>query len=459
MTEGAVESGDIGLLTKRGGNHGRRPIGALVAVAVAFVAVVTVVAVKTPAWEAPDEPGHVRNVETLAAGHWYRIPLDSKSARLHAASLGNELHQPPLYYLLLAGFQRLVWQRAHTVMPGPTLFPDVARGVYPHHSSAQHRSLLLLRLPNIGLGLVAILFTFLAARLVTTDRWTPVIAAAVVAFVPRFVFLSAFVTNDNLVTALGAALAYAGLRCVVFKSLVWGAVVGAILGLLTVTKLSALPAFALLVPVLATFRGWRRRIQLVACTLAATLVACGWWLVQNQLRYGDPLASSASHRYLVAIYGLGSVFGQYVVSDPLHLIFYDVPSRIWSGFWYTSGGLNQFQWSWAPNLAFWLALSAALLGLRRGRSSVPEAEGSNRSAFAVLITLALAGFLTVWITAFSTAAYQPRLAFFGLPALACLAALGLERWQLPARLLLPTLGLGGAIVAIQQNVLNIRWHH
>jgi len=38
----------------------------------------------------------------------------------------------------------------------------------------------------------------LAARIIAKDPWTPVVAAAIIGFLPRFVFLSAFVTNDNL---------------------------------------------------------------------------------------------------------------------------------------------------------------------------------------------------------------------------------------------------------------------
>jgi hypothetical protein len=43
-----------------------------------------------------------------------------------------------------------------------------------------------------------VVLTFLAARALTLDPWTPVVAAAVVAFWPRLVFSSAFVNNDNL---------------------------------------------------------------------------------------------------------------------------------------------------------------------------------------------------------------------------------------------------------------------
>ena len=51
-----------------------------------------------------------------------------------------------------------------------------------------------LRVPSVVLGLV----TAARARLVSKDRWTPVVAAATCAFVPKFVFVSGVVNNDSL---------------------------------------------------------------------------------------------------------------------------------------------------------------------------------------------------------------------------------------------------------------------
>ena len=247
----------------------RRPIAALVAVMLVFAALTSVVAVATPAWEAADEPSHVHNVETLVAGHWYRIP------RHVSLKIPSELHQPPLYYALLAGFQRVAGRPVEPVTPGPVNFGFVRpfrHGFYKHHSAEQHRFLLLLRLPNVVLGLAAILLTFLTARAISGDAWTPAIAAAIVAFVPRFVFLSAFVTNDNLVNALGAALAYCTVRCVRAPGWRWAAAVGAVLGLLLITKVSALPVAAVLIPV-ALAAGTRKRRATVLAVAAAAVAA------------------------------------------------------------------------------------------------------------------------------------------------------------------------------------------
>jgi hypothetical protein len=204
---------------------------------------------------------------------------------------------------------------------------------------------------------------------------------------------------------------------------------------------------------------------------------------------------SASQHYLAAINGLGTL-GAYHVSDPLRLIFVDVPERIFQGFWYTSGADNQFRWPWFACLLFWLVLFVYVGGLwrytgigdarpqatklgvaprglrtRRPASAVEPASpvsavtnepsitpDQTRRNIALLAALVALSLLCVWMVAFSTATYEARLAFGGLPALACLAALGVERWRLPHRFTLPLLGFSGAAVAIVSNVLTVSWH-
>lgn len=83
------------------------PPVAIASVATVFVVFALAVAILTPAWEAADEPAHVLNVETLVRGHWYRIE----------GNAGLEPHQPPLYYLVLAGWQRSSWLGHETRTP------------------------------------------------------------------------------------------------------------------------------------------------------------------------------------------------------------------------------------------------------------------------------------------------------------------------------------------------------
>jgi hypothetical protein len=198
------------------------------------------------------------------------------------------------------------------------------------------------------------------------------------------------------------------------------------------------------------------RTQLLGAAIAPIVLIGGWYLIQNQVRYGDPLAAAASRHYLAPIGGLGS-FGPYVVTDPLQLVFAKVPSKIFARFWYGSI-FPPFSWPALVNALFWVALALSLTGLLRLRN-LRSRRPKYRSQLGVLLTLVAAAFASVWIVAFNTAAYDPRLALLGLPALACLAALGLERWKLPVRLVLPLMGLCGTLIAIQQNVLAVNWNH
>ncbi len=76
-------------------------------------------------------------------------------------------------------------------------------------------------------------------------------------------------------------------------------------------------------------------------------------------------------------------------------------------------------------------------------------------ALGVVAIITAAGFASVWLVASQTTTYDGRLAFTGLPALACLSALGLERWKLRVRSVLPARGLLGTILAIHRDVLSV----
>jgi 4-amino-4-deoxy-L-arabinose transferase-like glycosyltransferase len=319
------------------------------------------------------------------------------------------------------------------------------------------------------LGALTVVLAAATARRLSSDPWTPAVAAAVVAGVPKLVFLSGVVNNDDLANALGGLLT---LLAVVFvvrapttrsrARLWWTAALGAVLGLLVLTKVSTLPlAVGVVVAVLVSSRSWRERAKLLAVAASSTLAVCGWWLVQNQVRYGDLLAARASRAYLVLIGGLGGhvVDGRLVLGPagghPLERIFVDVPRRVYYSFWYDSGW-NQFKWSSPVYIAFWAALLIAIAGLALRRRQPRRRVGRP---VLVLGVLAVAALSAVWITAFQTATFEARLAFTGLPAIGCLAALGLERWEapVPLRFTGPLIGLVGPVIAIQHDILSVNW--
>ena len=411
---------------------------ALILVVFGFITLASVVAVKTPPWQSSDEPEHVRNIETLVSGHWYGMNGDCRPNPLRAGLLscaGDEAQQAPLYYIVLAAWQDFVGLPAE---PPPQIYPDQG-------------FLLWLRFANVVMGAATVVMTFFAARLIARDTWTPVIAAALVAFFPRFVFLSSFVTNDNLVILLGAALTFCSLRFSQRVTSGWMIATGVVFGLLLTTKLSVLP-LALIVPLLALLAPtWRRRLWLLLCGCLSALAVSAWYLIENWVRYGDPLARHASAVYLARIGGVNNVFGvpiPYVVKDPLHLVFVDVPKNIVTVFWYQSDW-NRLHWSTPVGTIITCVVAALLLSLIHQRIS--------RRVLLVLGAISVLSFACVWILAFQTATYQARYALVGISAMATLVALALQRCPTAARWIVPAAGLVGCLIAIHHDVLGVHW--
>jgi hypothetical protein len=425
---------------------------ALLIVLFGFVTLASIVAFKTPAWEAPDEPGHIQNIETLVSGHWYGFNPGCRPnpEETILSCSGDEAHQAPLYYLLLAGWQTVVGQHAQ---PPPVHSLVFGRDDGSHTEFFVHhpdRALVLwLRIADIAMGAATVIMTFLAARLVARDVWTPVVAAAVLAFLPRFVFLSASVTNDNLVILLGAVLTYCALRYTKDVSTRWMIVTGAVFGLLVTTKLSVLP-LALLMPLLALFGpSWRRRFSLLAWGTVSALSVCSWYLIQNWVRYGDPLARHESTIYLTRIGALGVPMGKpYIVKDPLNLVLNDVPKRIVTNFWYSSGW-GQFHWPVSVGALVTVGVLALLVGFVYQRIPV--------RVLLVLGTISALSLACVWLLAFQTGTYGDRYAYVGITAIAAIVALAVQGWPLFLRWLLPAAGLLGCLLAIHSDVLGVHW--
>ena len=434
----------------------------LIIVLFVFVILETIIAIKTPAYESADEPGHVQNIQTLLQGHWYGMKLPCQ-LNPHIGLLqcsGDEAQQAPLYYILFAGWQWLIGKPAlppfnhfHVVI-NPAFFLG-SSGIFLHHPQAQLDFLLWLRLPNIGLGVLTIITIFFSIRLITMDRWTPLVAASFVAFLPRMMFLWPFVTNDNLVNLGGAVFLYLCLRFILKPRLQGIGLIGVVMGMLVITKTSTLPLVIVVIGLALLGTTWKRRFEFLAVGLGGALLVSGWYLVQNMVRYGDPLARRATAHYLTVLGAPGAPSGQlHGIPEFLKFVFVQVPQRFNNTFWYLSGW-NQFHWTWWVNLLFTCGLIASLVGLI-GRHV-------DRKILLTLISIWIAAALCVWGVALqaynvpTAGGWQARYAFVGIGALAGLVSLGVERWKTSLRFLLPAMGLIGAVAAIQMNVLSVNW--
>ena len=215
------------------------------------------------------------------------------------------------------------------------------------------------------------------------------------------------------------------------------------------TKLSAfVVGIVVVVAVLLAESRWSRRIGFIALTAGWAVLASSWWLLRNQVEYGDPLAVSASEDYLRPRFGLG--YGRNY--GAVRILLHDVPERLYRTLWFVPT-VWPLQWVWWAYIPLWALLCAALAGLllpRRG--SLPTGQD-----LVLLATMAIAAIMLVCVVALQTTTFAGRLAFVGLPAVACLAALGLERVRMPLvfRFVLPVVGLVALISSIRTYVIGV----
>ena len=299
----------------------------------------------TRAYEAYDEPSHIDNIEYIV-GH---------DALPHiAVADGLESHQPPLYYLLEAGWQHVLGIPAFTPSPvgvkfhGPDhLFYSTDYTVSQHADAVHVHEL---RMLSVLFGLATVLLTYAAAKIIGMRESWALACGLFPALWPKSLIAASSVTNDALVTPLSAlALVLfllsvrAGMQGRPGRRRVHLVAMGLVLGAAAITKFNSLTVavvlFALaLVPSLAGVgRGSRRDHlrMLVDVVLAAVgfFAVSAWWFLRNHYLYGQFLATNASERYLHA-------FLLHPVPWSSHLLFVDFPQTIVNWAWYNQPNLD-----------------------------------------------------------------------------------------------------------------------
>lgn len=307
-------------------------------------------AVRTPHWQAPDEPAHYNYVRALVetgtfpvlqVGDYNQAYLEKiKAAKfppdLAIDSIRYEAHQPPLYYLVAAPFY---W---------------VARALGLD-------TVLVLRLLNVALALVLSLIAFRIFRHVfPTNPLLPLAGVGILATVPMHIAMSAAINNDTLAEVIVAfVLLLAVLRVkgnmsrtrfFIFGGVAYGA------ALLTKTTIYS-SALLLVVAELgyqhivaarrrqgdARIEGGKARISAVpsaAKTLAPLFGVSGalaiLWFARNASVYGmNDLFGWARHDAVVA----GQLTtAQYVTENGLRNMLIDLVAISFKSFW------AQFGW-------------------------------------------------------------------------------------------------------------------
>lgn len=429
----------------------------------AFVAIAVTYSVVVPLFEAPDELQHFATIDYIGRYKWFP-PLGEPGQHLW----DQETLQAPIYYWAAAaltfwldtsdlGEQAVLQPKANVgdaTLPGKkNAFLHPASQSFPYRGTtlAVH----LARLFSIALGAGTIALTFLTARLLferhPMREQIALLSAALLAFVPQFIFIHSSVNNDTAIIFTSTLSLYLLLLIAVHGLTVKRAVaLGIAVGLMALSKLTgtvlalvALSSLPLLSSPAPGNGEGKQRTSLNApvrrragLTIAAglTLLVCGWWYVRNQFVYGDPLALGAFLNFVGGNTGIPAVSTKLLV-DQFRLLRFST----WGLFGHISV-LMQPTWVylWFDAITLTGLLTAAFCAWRTWARLRPvnfTALGIFAFQYrAMLMTLIWA--VTVLALAarwFFAAGIQGRLIYPAMPALIVLIAAGLLRLPLPKK--------------------------
>jgi len=382
-------------------------------------------------FEAPDELHHYFYVKHLADGN--PLPVQDPNREALWAQEGS---QPPLYYALGAAVTSwvdtsdalsLLWPNQHANLGNPLQPGNKNRVVHTEREAWPYQGMVLavhlVRWLSVLMGAVTVYLTYrLAGDLLPGRPGMPLAAAAVVASIPQFAFISGAVTNDNLIILLSTLALWLLLRVLrgQARQLTFIAL-GLTLGCAALTKLSGagllpLAGFILAVHALRE-RSWRTFLREGAIIFGLALLIAGWWYVRNWRLYGDP---TGLNRMLEIVGRRDSSANQLQLINELEGL------RI--SFWALFGWFNIPVPSWAYKVYDALSI-LALLGLVIGMARQPRGQWPSELWWLLLpsawLAMLFAG-LTRWTHL--TPATQGRLLFPAISAVAILLVLGWSQW-------------------------------
>jgi hypothetical protein len=273
----------------------------------AYLLLATAFSVASPIFEAPDELQHVFFIEHLARTR--SLPVLQPDAG-EEAPYGQEGGQPPLYYALGAVLVAAIdmdeppQRNPHANVGNPMQRGNKNIVVHTPAESWPWQGTTLavhiLRLFSVLLGAGTIFFVWQIARgLFPGSPNLALAAAGFTAFLPQFLFISAAVSNDNLITFLSVfvfwlLLAWFGPRLQRAPAWPEALLLGLFLGFAALSKLSGLylwgiVALAYLIHAW-TQRAWGHSLTSALLTFLTAAVIASPWYVRNWHLYGDPTA-------------------------------------------------------------------------------------------------------------------------------------------------------------------------
>ena len=387
-----------------------------------FVALAACLSLLIPLGEAPDELPHFTVTRYIGL-----------HGELPATADEHEAFQPPLYYLLGALLVRFIDTRDFVVKVNADydpVAPDAPKALLLHTRAeafpyqgwalAWH----LMRALSIVMGAVTLAAIYATAQQLTGNPSSALLSAALLGFLPGFIFMSAVVNNDNLSAMLAALLCWRMAKLLMHppalharREFLW---LGLLLGLGLLSKTSMLAFVAtLFVALLAaarlqrwTLRDWLRANLIVFGV--AGLVG-GWYFVRNEWLYGDALAWPL-------VLGANALRTQALsLSD-----WFQALRGVYASFWLAWIGIR------LDEAAYWVAGVFVLLAIvGAARSVVHQRVVWRRSAAGVVLLILALHFLIIslsWARWTQTVlgTEQARLFYPGLAAMILFLALGLR---------------------------------
>lgn len=378
---------------------------ALATIVTMYLALATWYSFVTPVFEAPDEVWHYAVVREIALHR--QLPVSTANP---AEPWAQEGLQSPLYYLL--GAPLIAWLPGDALWHEPPRNPFARVGV-PRFDSPDNNNVFLhstdhafsfddvsfavhlLRLFSVVVGAFTIVFTFLLTAEIFTDALIALLAAAFVAFLPQFLFISGAINNDNLAATTSAASLWFLARLhrtgyTTLRTIVLGIFVGA--AMLSKVNTLVLVPLVLLTLFKLYFRDWRAGVRHAIIFLATVTLVSGWWFARNMHHYGDPFAiapilaivgenavpldfwrwlSSQSEGVRLSTWG---VFGwMNILAAPLFYFFYDALVAVgWISFAVSAARARKISWH-VLILILWCG--ATFLALYRWASLTPASQG------------------------------------------------------------------------------------
>ena len=390
----------------------------------------------SPHFESPDSKYHNGMIKWIADNNG-ALPIQSAE---HDELYAQEASQPPLYYFMMAplwaaldtsDFADFYQTNPLAYIGNPARLGNRNVVFYrqPHPPDLRGSSLALyiVRVLSLGMGAVSVFAIYQAARTLLPNRTGIVLlATALAAFNPQFVYISASVTNDNLVIALATLLTWQTLLMLragfqTRRNLI----LALLIALLTLSKLSGwvIVVTTIMAAIWTAYRHrqWRTLIAFGAMLLLLWLALAGWWYARNLALYGELFGTSA----MLEHFGKRQVSLGQLVSDE----FTGLRFSFWGLFgWFSIFTHNlHYRAMDILSLVGLIGLALHLLKIRR--------QSQMRDAVIYLIaTLALGVLSLIWWTSQTTGS-QGRLVFPYLVPFCLLLAMGLSALRIPPLLI------------------------